>query len=110
MAIVKQLVHMISEDLIRYFADSDIKLVGWNPKSRELVLSIEKEIGPETGIIRFTSVTYLALTPALTAVSIRVANLDEAWQLLPVPEMAADGIVFVVEDIEGVKHVVAPSR
>lgn len=97
---------MIPEDLIRYFPDSEITVSGWRPESRELQLSIEKEIGPESGTITFGGVAYMALSTAFTAHSIRVVGLDEARQILPLEEMAADGVVFVVEDIEGVKNII----
>lgn len=97
---------MIPEALIRYFADSDVRVLGWNPDSQELTLLVEKEIGPESGILTFAGVTYMALSTALTAESICVAPPEEARRLLPAPEMAADGVVFVLSDIEGVRNII----
>ncbi|HEV2863515.1 MAG TPA: hypothetical protein VGX48_21050 [Pyrinomonadaceae bacterium] len=97
---------MIPEDLIRYFPDSEITMSGWRPESRELTLSIEKEVGPESGALTFTGVTYMAIATAFTASSVRISGPDEARRILPLEEMAADGVVFVVEDVEGVNNVI----
>ena len=103
---VRHLQLMIPEDLIRYFPDSEITVSGWLPESRELTLSIEKEIGPESGALTFTGVTYMAITVAFTAGSARISSPAEARRILPLEGMAADGVVFVLEDIEGVNNVI----
>jgi hypothetical protein len=97
---------MIPETLIRYFADSEVEVLDWNPDSRELTLSIIKDIGPESGTITFSGVTYIALSSALTAESISVAHREEARLMLPNPEMAADGVVFVILDVDGVRNII----
>jgi hypothetical protein len=97
---------MIPEELLKYFPDSEIEVSGWRPGGRELTLSIEKEIGPESGTITFRGVTYVALPTAFTAHSIRIIDHDEARQILPLADMAADGVVFALEDVEGVNNVI----
>jgi hypothetical protein len=97
---------MLPEALTIYFADSEVKVLDWNADGQALTLSVDKEIGPESGELTFTGVTYMALSSALTAESISVLPPAEAERMLPNPGMAADGVVYAILDIEGVINII----
>lgn len=53
----------LPQSLTNYIANSQIELLSWNAASGELVLRITKDIGPETGTIRFSGVAHVNLPP-----------------------------------------------
>jgi hypothetical protein len=42
--------------LMRRLADATVEVVSWSAASGELLLRIRKEIGPESGLLRFAGV------------------------------------------------------
>lgn len=44
---------MFPESFLRYLADAECSVVSWDAVSLRLVLKIEKEIGPERGVLMF---------------------------------------------------------
>src|SRR5581483_4696710 len=44
--------------LLRYLADSEIEIASWEPTNQLLTLRVVKEIGPESGLIRFREVSH----------------------------------------------------
>ncbi|MBK8170190.1 MAG: hypothetical protein IPK60_07565 [Sandaracinaceae bacterium] len=52
---------MLPADLTSYFADSTLTIAAYDAQAETLYLEIEKEIGPESGLIVFTGVALIAL-------------------------------------------------
>ena len=51
----------LPKELLRNLADSTLEITEWNRASASLTLRLTKEIGPETGTIRFTDVSHINL-------------------------------------------------
>jgi hypothetical protein len=60
--------------LTRYIADAMVDVVSWSANSGELVLRISKEIGPETGRLKFRDVGYVHLPPRFEIATIGAYN------------------------------------
>ena len=52
--------------LMRHLADATVEVVSWSAASGELLLRIRKDIGPESGLLRFAGVVVVCLPPRLT--------------------------------------------
>jgi hypothetical protein len=52
--------------LMRHLADAQVEVVSWSAASGELVLRVRKEIGPESGLLRFGGVGVVHLPPRFT--------------------------------------------
>lgn len=63
--------------LLRYLADSDLQVVSWDGSTAVLLLKLTKEIGPETGIIKFSGVSHVNLPPLLGISGIERKHRDE---------------------------------
>lgn len=66
--------------LVSNIADSEVEILSWNAESQELVLRIEKEIGPEIGSIKLSGVGFVHLPPRFSLSSISVQR-EEAPQI-----------------------------
>ena len=74
----------VPQALTRYFADSNLRLLSYDSDSNVLSVHIEKDIGPESGIISFNGVSYVAIPDcfsgdAIDALFVRDAD-DAFWQ------------------------------
>jgi hypothetical protein len=67
----------LPEQLTKYLPDSELELLWWNPSRRELGLRLQKEIGPEAGVLRFGGVSHINLPPRLTIAGISCGGLAE---------------------------------
>jgi hypothetical protein len=67
---------MLPVALTRYFADSRLDFHSFSTSNLEL--RIEKDIGPETGIIRFREVSFVCLPCSLNGASIGTRPVKEA--------------------------------
>lgn len=56
--------------LQRHLADAEIEVISWSADTEKLVLRVKKEIGPETGFLRFQGVGWVCLAPRFTIESI----------------------------------------
>jgi hypothetical protein len=73
---------------MRYLADATVEVVSWSAASGELLLRIRKEIGPESGLLRFGGVVLVHLPPRFTIAALVATHRDgddvefeiaEAW-------------------------------
>ena len=102
--------------LTRYFADSRLEVESFARGENTLAVRIEKEIGPETGIIAFRQVSFVSLPTAMPGESIRSRPVSEAgpefWSLCQLdPDwFEPDDLLFEIESQDGpVYFVVAKS-
>ena len=74
--------------LMWHLADATVEVVSWSAASGELLLRIHKEIGPETGLLRFGGVVVVHLPPRFTIAAIAATHrggddvqfeIAEAW-------------------------------
>jgi hypothetical protein len=78
-----------------------------------LAVRITKDIGPETGIIRFRQVSFLSLPTALPGQSIRSRPISEAgmgfWSVCRLDRdwFDTDDVVFEIESQDGVVYYVS---
>ena len=64
----------LPKSLTNCIADSQIAVVSWSAENGELALRVNKEIGPETGTIRFSGVAHVNLPPRFEVVGIGAYN------------------------------------
>lgn len=64
----------LPEQLLRYLPDSTVSVVSWD--GTRLVLSVNKEIGPEHGILEFQSVSHVNLPPTFQISGIEIGSGD----------------------------------
>ena len=100
----------IPQALGRYFADSTLRFLSFDADSGEASLSIEKEIGPESGIIRVFGASYVSLPDCFAGDGIDavpVADLTESfWNQTPCHRdlVEHDQTVFQFFDQDGAMH------
>jgi hypothetical protein len=79
---------MLPPLLMRHLADANVEVLSWSAQSEQLVLRVRKEIGPETGLLRFGGVCQVNLPSRMTLAGIRIDEnnrnettfiLEEAW-------------------------------
>ena len=98
--------------LTRYFADSRLEVESFTRRENKLAVRIEKEIGPETGIITFRQVSFMSLPSAVPGESIRSRPIGEAapeyWSLcrLDRNEFDSDDVLFEIVSQDGPAHFV----
>lgn len=107
---------MLPTELTRYFADSQLRVESYSDADRRLVVRIEKEIGPETGLIDFRQVSFVALPTALPGDGMRAHAIDDAnpefWvrSMLLREDLEADDVLFEIFSQDGpTYYVVAKS-
>ena len=72
---------MIPRDLKLYFHDSTIVIQSWDEEKNNLRIRIEKEIGPEVGIISLFNVSFICMPACF---------VGEGFKACPVSEFADD--------------------
>ncbi len=102
--------------LTRYFADSRLEVSSFTRGENTLTVRVEKEIGPETGILTFRQVSFLSMPTALPGVSMRYRQISDAgpefWTIcrMDQSDFDPDDVVFEIESLDGpVYFVVAKS-
>lgn len=63
--------------LLRYLPDSEMKVLSWDGEAGVLLIQLVKEIGPETGVLRFDGVTHVNLPPRLAIGGIGCGKLED---------------------------------
>jgi hypothetical protein len=103
-------------ELTRYFADSQLNVESFTRGENSLAVRIEKEIGPESGIIVFRQVSFVSLPTVVPSESIRSRLMSEAgpefWSVCRLDRdwFDPDDVLFEVESQDGpVYFVVAKS-
>ena len=103
---------MVPVALIRYFHDSQLALLSYDKLGRVLTIRIEKEIGPEVGLIRFSHVSFVLLPTAIPGEAIRsyaLREADESFWIrcqLDEREFENDDLVYEIESQDGPKYFV----
>lgn len=54
---------MLPEQFLTHLADAECRVGAWDAISTELRLIVEKEIGPETGLLTFSGVSFVHMPP-----------------------------------------------
>jgi hypothetical protein len=96
----------------RYLPDSDFRVVVWTSQSGELVVEIEKEIGPEKGIAKFAGVSFVNLPASMTVYAMEVRSPKELpndfWNpTTPAPnDLDEDDLIFVIDGSWGGRNFV----
>ena len=57
---------MFPDDFRKHIADSKCTVASWDAASSQLVLTIDKEIGPECGSLVLNGVSFVCLPPCVT--------------------------------------------
>ena len=103
---------MIPKKLERYFHDSTLEIQSWNQARKSLQIRIEKEIGPEKGIISLSGTSFICLPPFFPGESVRACPVkelgDDFWcRYTGVrDEFESNDIAFLFVSQEGPEHVV----
>lgn len=107
---------MLPITLTRYFADSRLELESFSNSENRLAIRVEKEIGPEKGVITFQHVSFMLLSSFILGEAIRARPVHEAgpefWArcLLDGEWFDRDDVLFEIESQDGpVYFVVAKS-
>jgi hypothetical protein len=107
---------MVPIALLRCFADSRLEVESFTRLESTLAIRIEKDIGPETGIMTFRQVSFLSLTPVIEGDSIQSRPVSEAgpdfWSVCRLARdwFDRDDLVFEIESpFEPVSFIVAKS-
>jgi hypothetical protein len=93
--------------LTRYFADSRLEVESFTHPENTFAVRIEKEIGPETGIIVFRQASFVSLPVSLPGESIRCRLVSEAgpvfWSVCRLDRdwFDSDDFVFEIESQDG---------
>jgi len=102
----------IPVELRSYFHDSTLTLHSYDAEDRQLLVHIEKEIGPETGIIGFGEVSFISIHQCFPGNAIRATSVpdlpDEFWSRYPayLDVFESDDIAFQIYDQEGPVHLI----
>jgi hypothetical protein len=57
---------MLPDQFLKCLADAECSVKSWDAASSELKLAIEKDIGPESGLLVLTGVSFVHLPPRFT--------------------------------------------
>lgn len=83
--------------LLRYLPDSELQVISWDAPEGVLSLRLTKEVGPESGIIRFTGVTRVNLPQRLDIRGIEGGTPQALRDRLPRDTDAdADEVVYLI--------------
>lgn len=85
--------------LMRHLADAEIEVMSWSAASGELVLRVRKEIGPESGLLRFVGVGLVRLPPRFTIAGL-TAKQTESGTLFGVEEAWGESYSVVAASVE----------
>lgn len=69
----------LPKDLMKNISDSEVEVLSWSAESQELKLLIEKELGPESGIITFSGVSLVHMPPRISLESISIVALESEY-------------------------------
>jgi hypothetical protein len=64
----------LSADRLPYLPDSTATVLSWDGLNSVLQLKIEKEIGPETGLLKFYGVSLVCLGPSVSVSGIEIVR------------------------------------
>jgi len=86
--------------LMRFLADATVEVVSWSAASGELLLRIRKEIGPESGLLRFGGVVVVHLPPRFTIAALVATHQGGDDVLFEIAEAWGESYRVVASSVE----------
>jgi len=86
--------------LMRFLADATVEVVSWSAASGDLLLRIRKEIGPESGLLRFGGVGVVHLPPRFTIAALVATQRGEDDMLFEIVEAWGESYRVVASSLE----------
>jgi hypothetical protein len=86
--------------LMRYLADATVEVVSWSAASGELLLRIRKEIGPESGLLRFGGVGVVHLPPRFIIAALFATHRGGNDTLFEIAEAWGESYSVVASSVE----------
>jgi hypothetical protein len=86
--------------LMRHLADATVEVVSWSAASGELLLRIRKEIGPESGLLRFGGVAVVYLPPRFTIAALVATHRDGDDTLFEIAEAWGESYRVMASSVE----------
>jgi hypothetical protein len=86
--------------LMRFLADATVEVVSWSAASGELLLRIRKEIGPESGLLRFGGVGVVHLPPRFTIAALVATQRGDDDMLFEIAEAWGESYRVVASSVE----------
>ncbi|WP_415896118.1 hypothetical protein ACMXYQ_07995 [Neptuniibacter sp. PT34_22] len=69
----------LPQHLMKNISDSEVEVLSWSAKSLELQLLIEKDIGPESGVIKFCGVGFVHMQPRISLEGVSIATSEAKY-------------------------------
>src|SRR3954453_9853231 len=92
----------LPKELLRNLADSTLEIMEGNPSSSSLTLRLTKEIGLETGTIRFTDVSHINLSPRTLVAGIEKVLPSDMMNYWPgSPDYGNNDSVYLIHESWG---------
>lgn len=91
----------LPQSLTKNLSDAEAEVVSWPAETRELVLRLRKDIGEQSGLLRFLGVGRVNLVPRLTLAGIFRGGPDIGGVAVETGETA-----FVLEEALGATYYV----
>ncbi|MCY3014832.1 MAG: hypothetical protein NT171_09085 [Planctomycetota bacterium] len=86
--------------LMRHLADATVEVMSWSAASGELLLRIRKEIGPESGLLRFGGVGVVHLPPRFTIAALVATDRVGEDTLFEIAEAWGESYRVVASSVE----------
>ena len=86
--------------LMRHLADATVEVVSWSAASGELLLRIRKDIGPESGLLRFAGVVVVYLPRRLTIAALIATHRGGDDTLFEITEAWGESYKVVASSVE----------
>jgi hypothetical protein len=85
--------------LMKHLADAEVEVVSWSAASGELVLLVRKEIGPESGLLRFGGVGVVHLPPRFTIAALVATHQGAEDTLFEISEVWGESYMVVASSV-----------
>ena len=86
--------------LMRNLADATVEVVSWSAVTGELVLRVRKEIGPESGLLRFGGVGVVYLPPRFTIAALVATHQGTGDTLFEIAEAWGESYMVVASSVQ----------
>jgi len=90
---------MFSDRFMTNIRDSECAVHSWDAASRQLILRIEKDVGPESGKLTFDNVAFVHLPPCFT-IYVAAASKNEVPDF-PGVRPEPEDCLFVFQEAHG---------
>ncbi|MGL6073872.1 MAG: hypothetical protein ACRC8S_06905 [Fimbriiglobus sp.] len=92
--------------LMRYLADASVEVMSWSAESGVLVLRIHKEIGPESGLLRFCGVVSVHLPPRFTIETLTAMRQGREDTMFEITGVWGESYMIVADSVEYISDAV----